>query len=216
VTLSGHYVQLQPLSFESHFESLLAACTAPGAAERFRYLFDEPPTAESLATWFQAVTPLNDPLFFAVVDVGTGRCEGRQALMRVTPEHGVIELGSIFWGASMARTRMATEALYLSAAYVFDELGYRRFEWKCDADNEPSRRAALRFGFTFEGVFKQHMIVKGRNRDTAWFAMLDHEWEHIKRGYQRWLSADNFGPDGRQLERLQSQLGLAAGAEGAG
>ena len=216
VTLAGNYVQLQPLSLERHFESLLAACTAPSAGERFRYLFDEPPTAESLATWFQAVTPLDDPLFFAVVDVATGRCEGRQALMRVTPAHGVIELGSIFWGASMARTRMATEALYLTAAYVFDELGYRRFEWKCDARNEPSRRAALRFGFSFEGVFKQHMIVKGENRDTAWFAMLDHEWTHLKKGYERWLSADNFGPEGQQLERLNDLIGRPASAGGPG
>lgn len=202
VTLAGRYARLEPLSFAAHHETLLAACTAPGAAERFRYLFEEPPTSAALAAWLRRVQPLEDPLFYAVVDAATGRCEGRQALMRIVPEHGVIELGSIFWGAAMARTRLATEALYLSAAYVFDELGYRRFEWKCDAKNEPSRRAAERFGFTFEGVFRQHMVVKGDNRDTAWFAMLDDEWPMLKRAYAQWLAPENFGASGEQRERL--------------
>ena len=99
--------------------------------------------------------------------------------MRITPEHGVIEIGSILWGPAIARTRIATEALYLFAAHAFDDLGYRRFEWKCDALNEPSRRAALRFGFSFEGIFRQHMVVKGKNRDTAWFAIVDEDWPRI-------------------------------------
>ena len=102
----------------------------------------------------------------------------------------------------MARTRVATESLYLTAAYVFEELGYRRFEWKCDALNEPSRRAALRFGFRFEGVFRQHMVVKGKNRDTAWYALLDHEWGTLKQAYEGWLRPDNFSADGRQRHRL--------------
>ena len=133
-----------------------------------------------------------DPLFYAVVDPATGRAEGRQALMRITPEHGVIEIGSILWGPRIARTRIATEALYLFARHVFDELGYRRFEWKCDSANEPSRRAALRFGFSFEGIFRQHMVVKGRNRDTAWFAITDAEWPRISAGMERWLAPENF------------------------
>ena len=119
-------------------------------------------------------------MLFAVVDKATGKAEGRQALMRIVPEHGVIEIGSIFWGPAMARRRLATEALYLHARYVFDELGYRRFEWKCNNLNEPSKAAALRFGFTFEGVFRQHMIQKGENRDTAWFSMLDGEWPALR------------------------------------
>ncbi len=206
VTLEGRYARLEPLSHERHYASLLAACTAPGAAERFRYLFEEPQGPAQLTTWLERVTQLEDPLFYAVVDRATGRCEGRQALMRIVPEHGVIELGSIFWGGAISRTRVATEALYLSASYVFDELGYRRFEWKCDALNEPSRRAATRFGFEFEGVFRQHMVVKGLNRDTAWFAMLDGEWPRLRAGYQAWLAPENFGPDGRQRRRLGEVL----------
>ena len=201
-TLEGRYTRLEPLDRGRHFDSLLAASTAPDVAERFRYLFDEPPTEATLEEWFSRMAQIDDPLFYAVVDRATGRCEGRQALMRTVPEHGVTELGSIFWGANMARTRVATEALYLTAAYVFDELGYRRFEWKCDALNEPSRRAALRFGFRFEGVFRQHMVVKGKNRDTAWYALLDHEWGTLKQAYERWLRPDNFSADGRQRERL--------------
>jgi RimJ/RimL family protein N-acetyltransferase len=150
-----------------------------------------------------------DPLFYAVVDRVTGCAEGRQALMRITPEHGVIEVGSILWGPRIARTRIATEALYLFARYVFGDLGYRRFEWKCDALNEPSRRAALRFGFSFEGVFHQHMVVKGRNRDTAWYAILDADWPRIEAGMERWLAAENFSADGRQRQRLQDMLAAA-------
>jgi RimJ/RimL family protein N-acetyltransferase len=145
-------------------------------------------------------------MFYAVIDPATGRAEGRQALMRITPEHGVIEIGSILWGPRMARTRLATEALYLFARHAFDALGYRRFEWKCDALNAPSRRAALRFGFTFEGIFRQHMVVKGRNRDTAWFAITDAEWPAVRTGMERWLSPDNFGPDGQQFSSLHRAL----------
>lgn len=108
---------------------------------------------------------------------------------------------------------MATEALFLTACYVFETLGYRRFEWKCDARNEPSRRAALRFGFNFEGVFRQHMVVKGRNRDTAWFAMLDSDWPAMRTGYERWLAAGNFDHHGRQITRLANMLNNNGGAQ---
>ena len=123
--------------------------------------------------------------------------------MRIVPEHGVIEVGSIMWGPDIARTRRATEALFLFARHVFDDLGYRRFEWKCNARNAPSRRAAERFGFTYEGTFRQHMIVKGDNRDTAWFAMLDGDWPRLQAGYQRWLAPENFDDDGRQRGQLR-------------
>ena len=133
-----------------------------------------------------------DPLFHAVVDRGSGRCEGRQAYLRITPEHGVIEIGHVLWGPAIARTRVATEALFLYAAHAFEALGYRRFEWKCDAGNEPSRRAALRFGFAYEGTFRQHMVVKGRNRDTAWFAMTDGDWPQVRARLPAWLDPSNF------------------------
>jgi RimJ/RimL family protein N-acetyltransferase len=123
--------------------------------------------------------------------------------MRIVPEHGVIEIGSIYWGPRMARSRRATEALYLAARYVFDELGYRRFEWKCNNHNAPSKAAAERFGFSFEGIFRQHMIQKGQNRDTAWFAMLDSEWPARKAEYERWLAPDNFDDKEQQRSRLR-------------
>jgi RimJ/RimL family protein N-acetyltransferase len=128
--------------------------------------------------------------------------------MRITPEHGVIEIGNILWGAPIARTRVATEALYLAAKYVFEDLGYRRFEWKCNDLNAPSKRAARRFGFTFEGVFRQHMWVKGANRDTAWFAMLDREWPRIRAAYERWLDPANFDAAGRQRAALDASAAV--------
>lgn len=122
--------------------------------------------------------------------------------MRITPAHGVIEVGNILFSPALQRTRAATEAMYLMARHVFEDLGYRRYEWKCNAENAPSRRAALRFGFTFEGIFRQHMVVKGHNRDTAWFAMLDHEWPGRKRAFEAWLQPENFDDDGHQQRTL--------------
>jgi RimJ/RimL family protein N-acetyltransferase len=141
-------------------------------------------------------------LFFAVIDKATGRAEGRQGLMRIDTANGVIEIGNILWGPDIARKRVATEALYLCADYVFDTLGYRRFEWKCNNLNEPSKRAAQRFGFAFEGIFRQHMVQKGRNRDTAWFAMTDGDWPKLKAGYEAWLAPENFDAEGQQKSKL--------------
>ncbi len=204
IALEGRWCRLERLDPARHGDSLYAASLAPGVEERFRYLF-EPPPADRAAfeAWCGGAASGEDPLFYAVVDPATGRAEGRQALMRITPEHGVIEIGSILWGPKIARTRVATEALYLFAAHAFDTLGYRRFEWKCDALNAPSRRAALRFGFSFEGVFRQHMVVKGRNRDTAWFAIIDAEWPALRAGYERWLDPQNFEANGRQKLSLE-------------
>lgn len=203
ITLTGRYVRLEPIDGERHAAGLLAASLAPGVEDRFRYLFDEPPAdlAGLTASLAKASASL-DPLFFAVIDPATGRAEGRQTLMRIEPRHGVIEIGSILWGPAIARSRAATEAFYLFACYVFDTLRYRRLEWKCDAHNLPSRRAALRFGFTFEGVFRQHMVVKGKNRDTAWFAIIDSDWPRLKAGYEAWLDPSNFDGSGRQHSRL--------------
>lgn len=201
--ITGRYTRLEPLTL-THLDDLWAAASGEGAAARFTYLFDTPPDDRAmLANWIEAQTRLDDPLFLAVIDAATGRALGRQALMRITPEHGVIELGSIFWGRDMARTRIATEALYLTARHVFEDLGYRRFEWKCDSRNQPSRDAARRFGFSFEGIFRQHMIVKGQSRDTAWFAMLDADWPALKAEYDRWLAPANFDSAGVQLSPLQ-------------
>ena len=201
--LDGRYARLEPLS-EAHAPALFEASTGPGADARFAYLFDLPPAAPAeMVTWIAKVAAAADPLFAAVIDKASGRAAGRQALMRITPEHGVIEIGHILWGPAIARTRVATEALYLAARHVFEDLGYRRFEWKCNNLNEPSKDAARRFGFTYEGLFRQHMWAKGANRDTAWFSMLDSEWPRLRREYDRWLDPVNFDTAGRQKSKLQ-------------
>ena len=201
--LDGRYARLEPLS-AAHAAGLFEASAAPGAERRFAYLFDLPPAAPAdMAAWIAKMTAGDDPLFSAVIDKASGRVAGRQALMRITPEHGVIEIGDILWGAAISRTRASTEALYLAARHVFEDLGYRRFEWKCNNLNEPSKAAAVRFGFSFEGVFRQHMWGKGANRDTAWFSMLDSEWPAYKREYERWLDPANFDAGGAQKSKLK-------------
>lgn len=205
--LQGRYTRLEPLRAATHGDALYEAAIAEGADERFRYLWDVPPASRAqFDAWLARAAATDDPLFFAVIDQSTGRAEGRQSLMRIVPEHGCIEIGHIHWGPAIARTRVATEALYLAARYVFDTLGYRRFEWKCDNDNVPSKRAALRFGFTAEGVFRQHLVIKGRNRDTAWFAMLDTEWPRLRAAYEAWLDPANFDDAGQQRRTLQSLM----------
>lgn len=201
VMLDGRYARLEPLG-PQHTADLFRA--AAGQEQRFTYLFEGPPPSEAaMGDWVARATSKDDPLYFAVIDRATGRAEGRQSLMRITPEHGVIEVGGIYWGPAISRTRVTTEALFLHARYVFDELGYRRFEWKCNALNEPSKAAAQRLGFTFEGVFRQHMIVKGQNRDTAWFSMLDSEWPRIRDAFERWLEPANFDANGTQKTKLR-------------
>ncbi len=205
--LEGHWCRLERLESARHGDSLYEASVAAGAGERFRYLFEPPPQSRAeFDAWSARASAGDDPLFYAVIDPASGRAEGRQALMRITPEHGVIEIGSILWGPKIARTRIATEALYLFARYAFNDLGYRRFEWKCDSQNEPSRKAALRFGFAFEGIFRRHMVVKGKNRDTAWFAMTDAEWPRIRAGMERWLDAGNFDAAGNQRQKLGDMI----------
>ena len=203
IVLAGRYVRLEPIG-ERHVADLFRAATEPGSENRFDYLFEDRPADEAeMAAYVLRVMAADDPLLFAVVDQDSGRAEGRQALMRIVPEHGVIEIGSIYWGPRMARSRLATEALFLHAKYAFDTLGYRRFEWKCNNRNEPSKAAAQRFGFQHEGVFHQHMIQKGRNRDTAWFAMLDGDWPAIRAEFERWLAPGNFDATGRQKSQLR-------------
>ena len=199
--LEGRYVRLEPLAL-CHADGLLAASAD---AKSFDYLFDVPPRdLEDLESWIGQKAKSEDPLFHAVVEKATGVAGGRQTFMRIVPEHGVIEIGNILWGPPIARTRVATEALFLSAKHVFEDLGYRRFEWKCNNLNEPSKAAAKRFGFTFEGVFRQHMWAKGANRDTAWFAMIDKDWPRIRAAYERWLAPQNFDAAGRQRSRLEA------------
>lgn len=198
VVLDGRYARIEPLS-PAHAADLYAAAEP----ERFTYLQQAPTDAAEVARWVDEVMASSERLYHAVIDRATGRAEGRFALMGIVPENGVIEFGAVYWGPRIARTRIATETLYLVARHIFETLGHRRFEWKCNDLNEPSKRAALRFGFTYEGLFRQHMIFKGENRDTAWFSMLDSEWPAKKAGFERWLHPANFDANGQQKTRLQ-------------
>jgi RimJ/RimL family protein N-acetyltransferase len=150
----------------------------------------------------KAMEVSQDPFYFAIIDNATGKAVGRASYLRIEPKHRVIEVGAILYSPLLQRTRGATEAMYLMMRYAFENLGNRRYEWKCNALNDPSRRAALRFGFTFEGIFRQHMIMKGENRDTAWFSILDKEWPTAKEAFEKWLAPENFNPDGTQKTQL--------------
>ena len=176
---------------------------AAGDPAIWRYLPTGPyPDEAPFAALLESYAASEDPLFFTIVDLRDERPAGIASYLRITPEHGVIEIGHIWFGQSLQRTRQATEAIFLLARHVFDDLGYRRLEWKCNARNEASRRAADRFGFTFEGIFRQHMVIKDENRDSAWYSMLDGEWPGIRAGFERWLAPANFDADGRQRQRL--------------
>ncbi|MBC2887505.1 GNAT family N-acetyltransferase [Ochrobactrum sp. CM-21-5] len=202
--LEGRDVRLEPLDPEKHGDELFVASSVSDADQRFTWLFESPPaTREEFAPWLEKASKNDDPLFFTVIDKASGKVAGRQALMRIDPTHGVIEIGNIYWGPLISRKPAATEAQFLFMQYIFDELGYRRYEWKCNNDNLPSKRAAERFGFQFEGIFRQHMVAKGGNRDTAWFSILDSEWPGLKRAYQAWLAPENFDSDGQQKKKLE-------------
>jgi RimJ/RimL family protein N-acetyltransferase len=200
VVLTGHYGRLEKLAAE-HAPSLWAAIR--GHDHIWTYMPSNGPfaDAESFAASITARAALDDPFAYAVVD-NTNRALGIVTLMEIRPLHRVIEVGHVLYSPALQRTPLATEAQYLLARYAFETLGYRRYEWKCDALNAASRRAAQRLGFSFEGIFRQHMIAKGRNRDTAWYAMLDSEWPARKASFERWLAPENFDAEGRQRESL--------------
>jgi RimJ/RimL family protein N-acetyltransferase len=205
-TLEGRHVRLEPLDCARHEHDLFEMITAPGAEDRLRYLPDPIPVdAAAFHGWMEAGSFSRDPLFFAVIDKATGRVGGRQALMHIVPLHGTIEIGHVLWGPVINRSCVTTEAIYLTAQYVFEVLGYRRFEWKCDDRNEKSKRAALRFGFRFEGIFRNHMVIKSQSRDTAWFAMTDDDWSALKPHFQAWLAPENFDSAGKQKTKLATR-----------
>jgi RimJ/RimL family protein N-acetyltransferase len=202
--MEGRYVRLEPLDAARHGEELFIASTVEDAPQRFRWLPELPPASrEAFAPWLATAEASPDPMYFAVIDRATGRVGGRQTLMRIEPRHGTVEIGHIYWGPLISRRPASTEAFYLCARHVFDELGYRRFEWKCNNRNTASKNAALRYGMAHEGVFRQHMVVKGENRDTAWYSMLDAEWPAARRAMERWLDPQNFDPSGSQIRRLE-------------
>jgi RimJ/RimL family protein N-acetyltransferase len=203
--MQGRYARLEPLDAGSHAESLWEANSADASGARWTYLFDEKPaTPAAYREWVARMASTSDPLFFAVVDIATGLALGLLAFMRIDRNHGVIEVGHVNFSPAMSRTRLATEAIFLVMTRAFDELGYRRLEWKCDSLNAASRAAAERFGFGFEGVFRQAIVYKGRNRDTAWYAIVDADWPRLRAAYARWLDPANFDARGRQRERLSA------------
>lgn len=196
---SGRYVSLEPLG-PGHIQGLLVSFAEDDTGAMWHYLPIGPVDASQYTEWVDVARASADPMHFAV-RMEDGRLGGTLSLMRITPKAGSVETGWLTFAPRLQRTREATEAVYLLMKWAF-ESGYRRFEWKCDAANLPSRRAAERFGFSYEGIFRQAAVVKGRNRDTAWFACIDDEWPKLKNAFETWLSAGNFDAMGQQKQRL--------------
>ncbi|HLH80661.1 MAG TPA: GNAT family protein [Chthonomonas sp.] len=203
VSLMGRFCSLEPLHVQQHAKALFEANRLDSQGALWTYLPYGPfENLRVYARWVEEASNTEDPLFFAVVERAYGRAMGVAAYLRIEPEHGCIEVGHICYSPLLQNRPVGTEAMFLMMQYVFDELGYRRYEWKCDALNEPSRKAAQRLGFSFEGIFRQARVVKGRNRDTAWYSVIDGEWPALKAAYERWLSSDNFDANGVQKQRL--------------
>ena len=200
--MAGDHCRLEPLDPGRHAADLFEANADDREARMWAYLGYGPfATLADYRAWMEATCLGDDPRFHAVID-RSGRAVGIASYLRIEPAMGVIEVGHIAWSPRLQRRPAATEAMVLMMARVFDELGYRRYEWKCDALNAPSRHAAQRLGFRFEGIFHQHMIYKGRNRDTAWYSIVDGEWPRLRRAYRDWLAPANFDGEGRQIRSL--------------
>jgi RimJ/RimL family protein N-acetyltransferase len=205
--LDGRLVRVEPFA-ASHREALFAALhETDGDPTLWDYLPYGPFDRAGWDEWFAANAASEDPLFYTIVDRAGGGPLGQASYLRIEPADGSIEIGHIALGPALQRTPAATEAIHLLARHAFEDLGYRRLEWKCNALNDRSRRAADRLGFTFEGVFRQHMVVKGRNRDTAWYSIVDGEWPAVRAAFEAWLRPDNFDADGRQLRSLTELRG---------
>lgn len=201
--MAGRYARLEKLDAERHAADLFAAYGDTPDDRDWTYLPVERPAAlDAFTAHTRAIQLSRDPLHLAIIDLATGKAIGSAAYMRIDPANGVIEVGHVRYSRRLMRTRAGTEAMYLMMRRAFDEMGYRRYEWKCDALNAASRRAAERYGFTFEGIFRQAVVVKGRSRDTAWFAILDGEWPRVRAGFEAWLSPANFDDDGTQRRTL--------------
>jgi RimJ/RimL family protein N-acetyltransferase len=202
VTLQGRYGRVEKFN-AGHAGALWEAVKCHNALWTYMPSYGPFADAAAFSAWAATRAALTDPYSYAIVDQDS-RAQGVFALMVIRPEHRAIEVGHVIYSPALQRRPLATEAQYLLARYVFETLGYRRYEWKCDVFNVASRKAALRYGFTLEGIFRQHMISKGRNRDTAWLSMLDSEWPARKMNFERWLAPENFGPDGQQKLSLSA------------
>lgn len=203
LTLEGRLVRLERLDWYKHTQELFDALGGEANADLWRYMPIGPYLdGDAFAESFDRARVNGAWNTLAIRVKETGKLEGMVSYMRMRPEHGSVEIGCVAFGHRLQRTAAATEAVYLMAKHVFDDLGYRRFEWKCDNANDASRRAAERFGFIYEGLFRQDMVRKGANRDTAWYSIIDKEWPVMRAGFERWLDPANFGPDGRQIRSL--------------
>ena len=202
VAMQGRYCRVEPLNAAHHAADLYAANALDKENRNWTYLTVGPfASAADYRDWVEKAAAGADPMFYAIVDAATGKATGVASYMRLDPAHGVIEIGSINYSPLLQRKPAATEAMYLMMRTIFD-LGYRRYEWKCDTFNGPSRTAAARLGFSYEGTFRQATVYKGRSRDTAWFSIIDVEWPALRTAFERWLAPDNFGADGRQRVSL--------------
>jgi RimJ/RimL family protein N-acetyltransferase len=207
-TLRGRYCRLQPVVVDLHAADLYAAYMDAPDDRDWTYLFAERPRTSALFREYLAgLAASEDPLHYVIVDESTAKPVGTAALMRIEPLHGVIEVGSIAYSPRLNRTRAGTEAMYLLMRLVFEQLGYRRYEWKCDCLNAASRAAAARYGFTFEGIFRRAIVYKGRSRDTAWYSVVAEEWPRLRSAFEAWLSPDNFDDAGRQRRPLSPARG---------
>jgi RimJ/RimL family protein N-acetyltransferase len=203
-TLTGRWCTVEPLDPDRHAHALYAANSLDEDGRHWTYLLSEPFSSQAEYTqWLHDVSLTDDPQFYTFCDANTGGPIGLGSYLRITPAAGSIEVGHLRFSNLMQRTPAATEAMYLMMKNAF-AMGYRRYEWKCDAFNAPSRRAATRYGFTFEGIFRQATIYKNRNRDTAWFSMLDNEWPALEDAFEQWLAPENFDTDGKQRRRLET------------
>ena len=208
--LHGRLVDVVPMDPQSHGDSLFQLTCGKDNEHLWTYLMKGPfSDRKEFDAYLRQLAASEDPMCFAIVDKRSARAVGWASYMRIEPAHRVIEVGNVVFSPALRRTAGATEAIYLMARNAFEALGYRRFEWKCNALNAASRRAAQRFGFSFEGIFRQHMIVKGRTRDTAWFSMIDSEWPKRKEAFEAWLQPSNFDEEGRQKTSLSALNGLA-------
>ena len=209
--MSGAYCRLEPLDAARHAADLFEANRRDADGRMWTYLAYGPFDAlDVYRSWVERMAASDDPLFFAVVDTASGRAAGVASYLRIDPPNGAIEVGHIAYSPALQRTRASTEAMYLMMRRAFT-LGYRRYEWKCDALNASSRAAAERLGFSFEGIFRQATVYKGRNRDTAWYAAIDRDWPRLERVFTRWLEPENFDDDGRQRARLEDLRAEALG-----
>jgi len=205
--MEGRYCRLEALDVERHAEDLFAAYMKAPDGRDWTYLFVERPAdPAAFRAYLEKAVASNDPLHYTIIDLNAGggkpAAVGTAALMRIEPVHGVIEVGSITYSPQLKQTRAATEAMFLMMRRSFDELGYRRYEWKCDSFNAPSRAAAKRYGFQYEGIFRQAIVYKGRSRDTAWYSITDREWPRVRTAFEAWLDLENFDSAGRQKRSL--------------